>query len=181
MNTTMHNRIECMLFVAGEPVTVLALSEVLGVSENEMRSMLYQMECSYRDEGRGIQLLATDDTVQLTSNRAYVDDVEQLLQPDQVKSVSQSILETLAIVAYRQPVTRADIEAVRGVRCEYAVTQLLKLGLIEMVGRKDTIGKPMLFGTTDKFLHRFGIHNLSELPDYLRHSIPDEQEESILM
>ena len=74
------------------------------------------------------------------------------------------MLETLAIVAYRQPVTRAEIENVRGVRCEYAVTQLQKLGLIQAVGRKDVIGKPMLYGTTDAFLRKFGLHNLSELP-----------------
>ncbi len=183
MDETLFNRIECMLFVAGEPVAIAALSEVLEVSGSELRSILYKMECTYRDEGRGIQLLTTDETVQLVSNREYIADVERLLQPDQVKSVSQSILETLAIIAYRQPVTRADIEAVRGVRCEYAVTQLQKLGLIEMVGRKDTIGKPMLFGTTDKFLRRFGLHNLSELPDYMRHSSPErsDEDESILI
>ncbi len=74
------------------------------------------------------------------------------------------MLETLAIVAYRQPVTRAEIESVRGVRCEYAVTQLQKLNLIQAVGRKDVIGKPMLYATTDDFLRKFGLHNLSELP-----------------
>ena len=80
------------------------------------------------------------------------------------------LLETLAIVAYRQPVTRADIEAVRGVRCEYAVTQLQKLGLIVQVGRRDTVGKPALFGTTDQFLRQFGLHSLEELPEFLRFS-----------
>ena len=94
--------------------------------------------------------------------------VERLLQPEQKKNVSQSMLETLAIVAYRQPVTRAEIESVRGVRCEYAITQLQKLGMITAVGRKDVIGKPMLYATTDSFLRKFGMHNLSELP-----SLPD--------
>lgn len=108
--------------------------------------------------------MTTDDTVQLVSNRDYITYVETLLQPEQKKSVSQSILETLAVVAYKQPCTRAEIEAVRGVRCEYAVGQLQKLGLIAAVGRKDVIGKPMLYATTDTFLHKFGLHNLSELP-----------------
>lgn len=80
------------------------------------------------------------------------------------------MLETLAVVAYRQPVTRADIEAVRGVRCEYAVSQLQKLGLIAAVGRKDAVGKPTLFGTTDRFLRHFGLHSLEELPEFSRFS-----------
>jgi segregation and condensation protein B len=96
------------------------------------------------------------------------------LQPEQKKNISQSILETLAVVAYKQPVTRAEIESVRGVRCEYAVSQLQKLGLISAVGRKDVIGKPMLYATTDTFLHKFGLHNLSELP-----ALPLEELETI--
>jgi segregation and condensation protein B len=122
------------------------------------------MENTYRDENRGILLHVTDETAQLVSNRAFIEQVERLMQPVQKKSVSQSMLETLAIVAYRQPVTRSEIESVRGVRCEYAVAQLQKLNLIQAIGRKDVIGKPMLYGTTDEFLRKFGLHNLSELP-----------------
>ena len=76
------------------------------------------------------------------------------------------MLETLSIIAYRQPVTRSDIEAVRGVRCDYSVSQLLKLGLIQEMGRKDSVGRPMTFGTTDAFLRQFGIHSIQELPEY---------------
>ena len=156
--------VECLLLVAGEPVLITELARVLEQDEAAVKSLLYEMETTYRDEGRGICLMTTDDTVQLVSNREYINYVEALLQPEQKKSVSQSILETLAVVAYKQPCTRAEIEAVRGVRCEYAVSQLQKLGLIAAVGRKDVIGKPMLYATTDTFLHKFGLHNLSELP-----------------
>jgi len=156
--------IECMLFVAGEPVLIAEIARVLEQDEASVKALLYEMETMYRDEERGICLLATDDTVQLISNRDYIRYVEALLQPEQKKNVSQSILETLAVVAYKQPVTRAEIESVRGVRCEYAVSQLQKLGLISAVGRKDVVGKPMLYATTDTFLHKFGLHNLSELP-----------------
>ena len=113
----------------------------------------------------------------LTNNRYICDwvaECEALLQPEQKRNVSQSILETLAVIAYKQPCTRSEIEAVRGVRCEYAVSQLQKLGLIAAVGRKDVIGKPMLYATTDTFLHKFGLHNLSELP-----SLPLEVPETI--
>lgn len=172
--------IECMLFVAGDPVPIPELARVLCCSLAEARTALADMERLYRDEGRGIQLLVTGDTAQLVSNRAYIDAVEQLLHPDETKSVSQSLLETLAIIAYRQPVTRADIEAIRGVRCDYAVTQLQKLGLITEVGRRDVVGRPALFGTTDRFLRQFGIHRVEEMPDYTRYSgeiAEDEGEE----
>ena len=156
--------VECMLFVAGEPVLITEIARVLEQDEASVKTLLFEMDTTYRDEGRGICLLATDDTAQLVSNRAYIQYVEALLQPEQTRNVSQSILETLAVVAYKQPVTRAEIESVRGVRCEYAIGQLIKLGLIAAVGRKDVIGKPMLYATTDAFLHKFGLHNLSELP-----------------
>ncbi|MDD6888236.1 MAG: SMC-Scp complex subunit ScpB [bacterium] len=166
----LYDRIECMLFVAGDPVPVTEIARVLELPEKEARALLTEMERSYREAGRGLRPLITEGTAQLISNPDYVRDIEELLQPERTRSVSQSMLETLAIVAYRQPVTRADIEAVRGVRCEYAVTQLQKLGLIVQVGRRDTVGKPALFGTTDRFLRQFGLHSLEELPEFLRFS-----------
>lgn len=163
---SVYHKIECLLFVAGDPVAVTELARVFEMSTREMRELLRRMEACYVEEARGIRLLVTEDTVQMTSNADYIDLVEELLQPEKTKSVSKSMLETLAIVAYRQPVSRADIEEVRGVRCEYAVSQLLKLGLIMPVGHKDTPGRAVLFGTTDKFLHRFGLHTLDELEDF---------------
>lgn len=164
------NTVECLLFVSGEPVPVAELSRVLGLSSADTRALLADMETLYREEERGVQLLVTSETAQLTSSRAYADAVEALIQPDETRNVSQSLLETLAIIAYRQPVTRADIERIRGVRCEYAVSQLQKLGLIVAVGRKDVVGKPMQFGTTDRFLRQFGIHSVEEMPEFLRYS-----------
>ena len=169
-HSTQFHMIECLLFVAGDPVQITDLARVLELSAADTRTLLEEMEWTYRTEGRGIQLLVTEETVQLISSREFIDAVEKLLQPEKTRSVSQSMLETLAVVAYRQPVTRADIEDVRGVRCEYAVSQLQKLGLIEAVGRRDTPGKPVLFGTTDKFLRQFGLHGVGELPDFSRFS-----------
>ena len=158
--------IECILFVSGDPVPVIQLQRALGLTDIEMQSTLQSMDELYRREERGIQLYLTEETVQLVSNRKYTDLVLTLLQPVQSRTFSQSRLETLSIIAYRQPVTRADIEAVRGVRCEYAVSQLLKLGMIRELGRKDVVGRPMLFGTTDAFLRHFGLRSISELPRY---------------
>ena len=167
---TLFHTIECMLFVAGDPVSIHEIARVLDCPLAAARATLHEMEQLYSSEGRGIQLLVTADTAQLVSNRLYIDAVKKLISPDETKSVSQSLLETLAVIAYRQPVTRSDVERVRGVRCDYAVTQLIKLGLIVEVGRKDVVGHPALFGTTDKFLHQFGIHSVDEMPDFSRYS-----------
>ena len=166
----LRHKIECMLFVAGDPVAIAELARVLDLPTPKTRTLLSEMEYSYRVEGRGVQLLVTHDTAQLVSNRDYIEEVKQLVNPDETKNVSQSLLETLAVIAYRQPVTRSDVERVRGVRCDYAVTQLQKLGLIVEVGRKDVVGHPTLFGTTDKFLRQFGIHAVDEMPNFLHYS-----------
>lgn len=164
----LRQRLACMLFVAGDPVPVSELARVLALPAKRVRELLREMEAECRAAGAGVYPLVTEETAQLVSNPAYAADVEALLQPERTRSVSQSLLETLAIIAYRQPVTRGDIEAVRGVRCEYAVGQLQKLGLVQTVGHRDTVGRPALLGTTDAFLRRFGLHSLAELPEYER-------------
>ena len=160
MQDERYSAIECILFVSGEPVSLVQLQRALDITGIEMNAIIHNMEKQYRQEERGIQLYITDDTVQLVSNKKYASYVEELLQPAQTKSFTQAMLETLSIVAYKQPVTRADIEAVRGVRCDYSVSQLLKLG------RRDSVGRPMMFGTTDAFLRQFGLHSIEELPEY---------------
>lgn len=166
MQDERYSAIECILFVSGEPVPLVQLQRALDITGIEMNAIIHNMEKLYREEERGIQLYVTEDTAQLVSNKKYAGCVEELLQPAQTKSFTQAMLETLSIVAYKQPVTRADIEAVRGVRCDYSVNQLLKLGLIRELGRRDSVGRPMMFGTTDAFLRQFGLHSIGELPEY---------------
>lgn len=170
--------IECVLFVAGDPVPILELERVFDMTELELRPLLFEMQEDFIKLGRGVQITVTEETVQLCSNKQYAKFVEELLQPVQQKTFSQTLIETLAIVAYRQPVTRADIEAVRGVRCEYAVSQLQKMNMVQPVGRKDVVGKPILFGTTDAFLRHFGIQTLAELPNYKAYvaGVTDDEE-----
>lgn len=156
--------IECILFVSGDPVPIIKLQRAIGVTDIEMEHIIRSMDELYKKEKRGVQLFITPETMQLVSNKEYAKYVEELVQPVQAKSFSQAMLETLSVIAYRQPVTRADIEAVRGVRCEYAVSQLMKMGMIRELGRKNVVGRPMLLGTTDAFLRHFGIRSLNELP-----------------
>lgn len=171
-----EHTVECMLFVAGDPVPITELSRTLSMPAEEVRRELSRMELNYQVEQRGVQILVTDETVQMISNRAYYPYVEKLLQPEEKRSVSQSLMETLAIIAYRQPVTRGELENIRGVRCDYAVHSLLKMGLITEAGRRDALGHPMQYQTTDRFLRQFGIHRLEEMPEYQLYSVPDQEE-----
>ena len=114
----------------------------------------------------GIQVLTYKDKVQLCSNPNYAEPISVVLNPIKERALTKTALETVAIIAYKQPITRLEIENIRGVSSDYAVQVLLQHNLIEVVGRKDVVGKPLLFGTTDEFLKRFQIHDLSELPKY---------------
>lgn len=156
--------IEAILFVAGEPVDVKELQRALEVTEAETAQAIDRLESDYDYHRRGICLKRFGTHVQLSTRAEYAPYVERLLQPIQKQSLSQSAMETLAVVAYRQPVTRLEIEAVRGVKCDYSVQSLVHKGLIEEVGRKDTLGRPILYGTTDAFLAHFGLSSLDELP-----------------
>lgn len=156
--------IESLMYVSGEPIGFAELQRVFDLSEAEVKQLLNEMLETMTSQGRGVIPFMTEKTVQLVTNPAYNEHIIRLLAPPEERNMSDSMMETLSVIAYRQPVTRADIEAVRGVRCEYSVSQLLKQGLICELGRKDCVGRPMLFGTTDTFLRKFGLHSLDELP-----------------
>ena len=157
-------RIEAILFVAGEAVEIRDLARALGMAEQEVRQILKELESEYDFQQRGIYLKRFGTKVQLATRPLYAEDVVRLLQPVQKQSLGQAAMETLAVVAYRQPVTRAEVEQIRGVKCDYSLQSLTSKGLIQEVGRKDTVGRPILFGTTDEFLSRFGIESLEDLP-----------------
>ncbi len=158
------NIIESILFVSGTQVALQDIAEKLEVSEKEILSAVNILKEKYNGDS-GIQLLTFNKKLQFCSNPAYADEVSSVLNPIKERELSKSMLEVAAIIAYKQPVTRIDLEEIRG-NSEYAIQKLLELGVIEPVGRKDAVGKPVLFGTTDKFLKRFQISSLDELPDY---------------
>lgn len=172
--------IESILYVSGEPVSMVELQRVFDLTALEIKGVIASMAERMKQQGRGIQLFTTSDTVQLVTNPEFDSWIIKLLSPPEERTMSDSIMETLAVIAYRQPVTRAEIEAVRGVRCEYSVSQLLKQGFICELGRRDCIGRPMMFGTTDAFLRRFGIHSLDELPPLPESAIQGEDLASIV-
>lgn len=162
---TLTSIIESILFVSGDAVAVKDISEKLGVTDKEVLDAAKTLKDKYNDES-GINLLIFNKKLQFCSNSKNADDVSAVLNPIKERELSKSMLEVAAIIAYKQPVTRIDLEELRGSNSEYAIANLLKLGMIEVAGRKDTVGKPVLFRTTDEFLKRFQISSLEELPNY---------------
>ena len=161
---SLKGRIEAILFVAGEAVGIRDLAKALRIEEKELKEALKAIGSEYDYEQRGFMLKRFGDKVQLATRPLYSEDVLRLLQPVQQQSLSQAAMETLAVVAYKQPVTRAEVEQIRGVKCDYSLQSLMIKGLIQEAGRKDTIGRPILYATTDMFLSHFGIQGLEDLP-----------------
>ena len=171
--TEQISAVEAVLFASGEPVAVQALIEMLGVTAQEFEPVLQGLALRY-DEDRGVRLMRFDDSLQLCTRPQYMKYVEKLLQPVQKQSLSQAVMETLAVIAYRQPVTRMEIEQIRGVQCDRAVATLLHHGLIAEVGRKESIGRPILYGTTEKFLQHFALTSLEALPRLAQVKVDEE-------
>lgn len=161
----LENIIEAILYVAGEPVALRDLARALEKDEAEVASAARRLEEHYDQGLRGLRLKRFGSHIQLATRAEYAPYIERLLQPVQKQSLSQAALETLAIVAYRQPVTRLDLESVRGVKCDYSLQSLIKKNLVRELGRKETIGRPILYGTTDAFLAHFGLSSLDDLPN----------------
>lgn len=157
--------IESILFVSGKEVEESFIKEKLEITDRQFNEAVSELLVKY-DKDCGINLLRFNKKLQFASNPSNAKEVEAVLNPIKEKELTNAMLETLAIVAYKQPVTRLDIEDIRSKDCTYAVQTLMNLGLIQVVGRKETIGKPLLFGTTDDFLKRFSISEVSDLPDY---------------
>ena len=174
----LQGRIEAILFVAGDAVPVKDLAKALRTEEKDLRLALEALRDTYDYEQRGFALKLFGEKVQLATRPLYAEDVVRLLQPVQKQSLSQAAMETLAVVAYKQPVTRAEVEQIRGVKCDYSLQSLMTKGLIQEVGRKDTIGRPILFGTTDEFLSHFGLQDLEELPPLPEREGADSTEET---
>lgn len=159
------NIIEAILFAAGNAVPTDLLREKLDLTKAQMDSMVRQLEKKYSGNC-GIRLLIFNHKIQLATNPDYKEQVAAVLNPIREKEFTKTILECAAIIAYKQPITRTELDSVRGVNSDYAITTLLGLEMIEPCGRKDAPGKPVLYQTTDNFLRRFKLKSLSELPDY---------------
>ena len=158
--------IESILFVAGEGVPIEAISEKLNVSDKQIKDAIEVLRNEKYNETSGIQIITYKNKAQFATNPVYAEPVADVLNPIKERALTRAALETVAIIAYKQPVTRLQIEQIRGVNSDYAVQLLLGHRLIEVVGRKDVVGKPLLFGTTEEFLKRFQLQDINDLPNY---------------
>jgi len=167
MNTEVKLRelakiLECLLFVAENPATIEDLCNATDASPDEIREALEELGKRLQNDS-GLQLIRIAGGYQLCTKKEFADIIAKFLKP-QKRRLSRATLEVLAIVAYKQPITAAEIQVIRGVQSDYSIRQLQERGLIQELERKNAPGRPILYGTTQEFLHQFGLNDLSELP-----------------
>ncbi|MBI4733872.1 MAG: SMC-Scp complex subunit ScpB [Rubrobacteridae bacterium] len=172
--------VEALLFISDRPLTIEKLSEVMDVGDEEIKQVVDELSMEYRRSDRGFQIREVAGGYRMYSHPAYAPYIEKLILSYDHRRLSQAALETLSIIAYKQPVTKTDIAAVRGVNSEGVVNTLVSRGLIREVGKQDAPGLPVLYGTTDKFLESFGMRNTSELPS-LDAFTPDEEAQKLII
>ena len=157
--------IEAVVFVSGDGVDKDEFKRIYDLSDKELNKCLDILKQKYNEDS-GINIITYKNKIQLCSNPKLAENVAEILNPIRERSLTKSALETIAIIAYKQPITRTEIEQIRGSNSDYAMQLLQSNNLIEVVGRKDTVGKPLLFGTTENFLKRFELENLDALPNH---------------
>ena len=155
--------LEAMLFASPESVPLRTLADALGCDVPLTRNLLQQMAETYTKENAGIQLAEADECYRLVTNPAYYAAVQRLIKIKPKRPLSQTLLETLAIIAFKQPVTKTVIEEIRGVNADHSVNKLVEYGLVMEMGRLEAPGRPILFGTSEEFLHFYGLKNVDEL------------------
>lgn len=159
-----HSVIESLLFVSGDPMKLKDIATIIECSLSFTKDILEYMTFSYEDSNRGIKIININDEYQLVTKPQNSDYIQKILRTNIRQSLSQASLETLAIIAYKQPITRVDIDEIRGVKSESAISNLMEKGLIKENGRLDVPGRPILYVTTEEFLRQFDLGNLKELP-----------------
>ncbi|MGN8799828.1 SMC-Scp complex subunit ScpB [Candidatus Merdisoma sp. HCP28S3_D10] len=156
--------VEAILFAAGESVETERLAAALELDRQEMTDILKRMALRYEESDRGIRLTELENAWQLCTKTEHYEELIRVVKQPRKAVLTDILLETLSIVAYKQPVTRLEVEKIRGVKSDHAVNKLVEYGLIEEVGRMDAPGRPILFGTTEEFLRRFGVNSVGDLP-----------------
>lgn len=155
---------EAMLFASGNSVKIDDIAEVLNVDCKTVKEIVKSINARFDEENRPITIREIDKGYQMCTKPKYHEYIKRLQERKPRKALSQSAMETLAIIAYKQPITRVEIEKIRGVNSDYAVSTLSEYGLIEDIGRADLPGRPLLYSTTEEFLRKFGYSSLSDLP-----------------
>lgn len=156
--------IEAVLFAMGDSVELSKLSHVLEMPEDDIREIIVKMNDKYKKQDRGIYIVELEDSVQLCTKPELYEYLIKVAKAPRKVVLTDTLIETLSIIAYKQPVTRLEVEKIRGVSCDHAINRLIEFNLIQELGRMDAPGRPLLFGTTEEFLRTFGVKSLGDLP-----------------
>ena len=170
----LRGALEAMLFVTDEPVSTIALADMLDVAPGEVECALVDMRAQFEDEERGIQLREVAGGWRLFTHPLYHELIERYVLSWDTRRLSQAATETLAIIAYSQPVTRAGVAAIRGVSSDSSINSLIEKGLVREAGSEDAPGNPTLYATTRTFLEKFGLRSVSDLPDIESYAPDDD-------
>lgn len=157
--------IEAVLFTMGESVSIHKLAELIEDTPTEVRKIITKMQEELQSSNRGVTIVEFENAFQMCTKVEMYDDLLKIAKSPRKYTLSDTLLETLSIIAYKQPVTKLDIEKIRGVNCDHAVNRLVEFDLVKELGRLDAPGRPLLFGTTEQFLRSFGVKSLEELPE----------------
>lgn len=156
--------IEAILFTMGESVELSRIAKAIQQDNATTEKLIHNMMDKYQAEDRGIQIIELENAFQMCTKREYYDYLIRIAMQPQKPLLTEVMLETLSIIAYKQPVTKAEIEKIRGVKCDHAINKLVEYSLVKELGRLDAPGRPILFGTSEEFLRCFGVQGLDELP-----------------
>ncbi|MCR5469052.1 MAG: SMC-Scp complex subunit ScpB [Lachnospiraceae bacterium] len=161
----MKATVEAILFTMGDAVDLDRIAKAMEWTKEETKSVLEELANEYESADRGIRIIELDGRYQMCTNKDMYEDLIKIASQPKKHVLTDVLLETLSIIAYKQPVTKTEIENIRGVSCDHAVSKLVEYNLVTELGRLDAPGRPMLFGTTEEFLRSFGVHTLDELPE----------------
>jgi len=175
----LEGAIEAILFAMGEAVSTDQLATALEHDVDTTRKVVHHLMDKYDAEDRGIRIIELEDSFQMCTKNEYYEVLSRIVNMPRKHVLTDVQLETLSIIAYKQPITRAEIEAIRGVSCVHAINKLVEYHLIEEVGRLDALGRPILFGTTDDFLRGFGVKSTDDLPLITPDKIADFEQQAI--
>ena len=173
-SSSLKGALEAMLLVSSDPVSAPALASILSITPGECASLLAELQVEYQEKNRGIQLREVAGGWRLFTHPAFHDQVEALVLSWDTQRLSQAALETLAVIAYHQPVTREMVKGIRGVNSDGVISSLVDKGLVRELGRDPQHGQAIIYGTTSAFLEKFGLRSTKDLPD-LEQFAPDEQ------
>ena len=165
-NKRIKNIIESILFSYSDPITAKEIKEIINedMKSRDIENILIELKKEYEDQDRGIQIYNVQNKYQMGTNKEYQEYVLKLFEPKKKKSLTQATLETLTIIAYKQPITKVEIEEIRGVKCDKAISTLIEHDFVKEAGRLNKIGKPIIYKTTEEFLKLFGLDKIEDLP-----------------